>query len=64
MDEQKTIRLSVETLLEIVESATNMELCLIKDNKISMVENDVLEALVATIKKEKEVAEEAKKNKK
>ena len=64
MDEQKTIRLSVETLLEIVESSTNMELCVIKDGAIRMVENDIVEALVTTIKKEKEAAEEAKKNKK
>ena len=64
MDEQKTIRVAVETLLEIVESASNMELCVIKQGSVSMVENDVLEALVAAIKKEKEDAEEAKKNKK
>jgi 20S proteasome alpha/beta subunit len=64
MDEKKTIRLACETLLEIVDSATNIELCVIKNDKMTMVESDVLEGLVDTIKKEKEAAEEAKKNKK
>lgn len=64
MDEQRTIRVAVETLLEIVESATNMELCVITKDKIATVEDDVVESLVTAIKKEKEEAEEAKKNKK
>ena len=58
------MRLAVETLLEIVDSASNMELCVIRKDSISMVESDTIEELVAAIKKEKEEAEEAKKNKK
>lgn len=64
LDEEKTIRLTVQTLLEVVESHENMQLCVIKNGKIAMVEDDILENLVAAIKKEKEEAEEAKKNKK
>lgn len=64
LDDEKTIRLTVETLMEVVEQHTNMQVCVIKNDKITMVEDDVLEALVAAIKKEKDDAEEAKKNKK
>ena len=64
LNEDQTIRLAVETLLEIVESADNMELCVIKRDKIATVESDVLSSLVTAIKKEKEEAEEAKKKKK
>ena len=63
MDEQHTIRLAVETLLEIVESASNIEICVVTANKIATMDQDALETLVAAIKKEKEEAEEAKKKK-
>ena len=54
-------RLGVETLMEIVESAKNMEICVVQDGKIEMLADDKLEELCAEIKKEKDAAEEAKK---
>ena len=47
--------------MEIVESAKNMEICVITDGKIEMLNDDKLEELCSEIKKEKEAAEEAKK---
>ena len=63
-DVDKTTRLGVETLMEVVENSKNLEICIIKQNKIEMMDQDKLDALVEAIKKEKEAAEEAKKNKK
>tara|TARA_B110000238_G_scaffold168689_1_gene185287 strand:+ start:437 stop:601 length:165 start_codon:yes stop_codon:yes gene_type:complete len=50
--------------MEVVENSKNLEICIIKQNKIEMMDQDKLDALVEAIKKEKEAAEEAKKNKK
>ena len=64
MSDEKAIRLSIETLLEVVENSSNMELCIMRaGNKIEMLDQEKLDAIAAAITKEKEVAEEAKKNK-
>ena len=60
---EQATKLGIETLMEVVESAENIEICVIKDKKIEMVDDAALAAIVATIKKEKDEAEEAKKNK-
>jgi hypothetical protein len=49
--------------MEIVESATNIEICIIKDGHIETMADDQLESIVKEIKSEKEAAEEAKKAK-
>jgi 20S proteasome subunit alpha 4 len=61
MSEEETIKLAVQTLLEIVESSENMELCLIKKDSIKTMEQDALDSLVTTLKKEKEAHEASKK---
>ena len=63
MDAEKTIRLGIETLMEVVESKENIEICVVKDGKIEMLAEDKLGDIVSAIKKEKDAAEEAKKNK-
>ena len=60
MTEEQSIRLGVSTLLEIVESASNMEICVVKDGSTRMLEEDDLKPIVAELKKVKE-EEEAKK---
>ena len=55
------MRLGISTLLEIVESAGNIEICVIKDGKIEMVSDEQVEAIVKEIKAEKEAEEAAKK---
>ena len=64
MDDEKAVRLSIETLLEVVENCQNLEICIIRaGNKVEMLDQDKLDAIGAVITKEKEAAEEAKKNK-
>ena len=63
MDDKKATRLSIETLLEVVEDSENMEICIVKDNKQEMMDFDSLDEIVKQIKKEKEEAEDAKKKK-
>ena len=54
----------METLLEVVEDAANIEMVICTDgNKFDNVDQNLLETLVKNIKAERE-AEEAKKNKK
>ena len=60
LSEEQAIRLGVATLLEIVESASNIEICVMKGSKITMLEEEDLTTIVAELKKEKE-EEEAKK---
>ena len=65
MDDEKATRLSIETLLEVVENSQNIEICIMRaGNKIEMMDQDKLDAICTVIQKEKEEAEEAKKNKK
>ena len=63
MDTDATVKLGIETLLEVVENSKNLEICIIKENKIEMLDQDKLDALCETLLKEKKEAEEAKKNK-
>ena len=63
MDDKKATRVGIETLLEVVEDAENMEICIIKDNKSEMLDDESLGDIVKQIKKEKEELEEAKKKK-
>ena len=50
--------------MEVVENPKNVEICIIRENKIEMMDDEKLEAVFEVIKKEKAAAEEAKKNKK
>jgi len=50
--------------MEVVENSKNIEICIIKEKKIEMMDQDKLDALFEVIKKDKQAAEEAKKNKK
>ena len=55
MDEDKTIRLAVETLLESVESEKHIEIAVMRaDHKTERIESDKIEQIVAEIKKERE----------
>ena len=59
MNQQATMRLAIETLLEVVESEKNIELCLVKAGNISeMVSQARIQAVVNEINAEKEAQEE------
>jgi len=59
LNQQATVRLAIETLLEVVESAKNIELCIVKAGNVSeMVPEARIETLVAEINAEREAAEE------
>jgi 20S proteasome subunit alpha 4 len=64
LDATATVKLGIETLLEVVENAKNIEICIIHEKRIEMLDEDKLAEISAKIIKEKEAAEEAKKNKK
>jgi hypothetical protein len=64
MDTDAATKLGIQTLLEVVENSQNLEICIIKENKMEMLDQDTLNAHVEKYKKEKEEAEEAKKAKK
>ena len=56
--------LAIETLLEVVESAKNMEICIVKAGNVTeMVEEDKIQAIVDDINQEKEAKEEERKGK-
>mgnify|MGYP006985912051 CR=1 FL=1 len=56
--------MSVETLLEVVEDHMNIEICIAYDNKkFEFLDDEKKKVITEQIKKEKEEAEEAKKNK-
>lgn len=62
LDQEASIRLAVETLLECVESEKNMEIQIVKGNNVSAeVEADKVKAIVTAINAEKEAAAAAKK---
>jgi len=55
------LRLAIETLLEVVESEKNIEICLVKAGNISeMVSEARIQAVVAEIQAEKDAKEEEK----
>ena len=55
------MRLAIETLLEVVESEKNIEICLVKAGNISeMVSEARIQAVVAEIQAEKDAKEEEK----
>jgi len=61
LNQQATMRLAIETLLEVVESEKNIELCIVKAGNISeMVSEERIQAVVREIVAEKEAAEESK----
>ena len=63
MTNDQAIRLAVETLLEVCEDASNMEINICKaDKDFAMVDEKVIEDICKVVKAEKE-AEEAKKKK-
>jgi 20S proteasome alpha/beta subunit len=63
MNQQATLRLAVETLMEVVESEKNIELCIVKPGNVSeMVSEARINAVVAQINAEKEAKEEEKRN--
>ena len=62
MTEAQTIRMAIETLLEVVESEKSIELFIIRpDNLSHFVPTEDIQVVVAQINKEKEEAEAAKK---
>jgi len=64
MDQKQCINLAVETLLEVVESAKNMEICVVKAGNVTeMVSEDVIQGIVDTINQEKDAKEEERKGK-
>ena len=64
MSKDQTIRVSIETLLEVVENSENIEICVIQDGSISMLDEELQARICEEIQKEKQEAEEAKKKKK
>jgi 20S proteasome subunit alpha 4 len=61
LNQQATLRLAIETLLEVVESEKNVEICIVKAGNVSeMVSEARVATVVAEIAAEKEAAEEAK----
>jgi len=62
--QEKCVNLAVETLLEVVESAKNMEICVVKPaNVTEFVSEDVVQGIVDKINQEKEAKEAEKKAK-
>ena len=54
MEEDKAIRLTIETLLESVESEKHIEIAIMRaDHKTERIESDVIERIVEDIKKER-----------
>lgn len=61
MDEKQSIRLAIETLLEVVESSKNIEISVTyPDNKSHMIDDATIDEYVKQIEKEREEAEQAK----
>lgn len=47
MSEEKSVRLAVETLMEVVESSKNISLCVMRDdNKTEFLDDSVVEKVV------------------
>ena len=63
LNQAATMRLAIETLLEVVESEKSIELCIVKAGNVSeMVSEARIHAVVAEITAEKEAKEEEKRN--
>jgi len=63
-DKEATIRLAVETLLEVVEGSEHLDVCVMSENgRIDMVEEEKLKAIYDELKEKKDAAEAAKKKK-
>ena len=61
LDETKTAKFAIESIMECVESGKNMEVAIMtKDSKVRFLESDEIEAHITQINKEKEEAEAAK----
>lgn len=61
LDETKTVKFAVESIMECVESGKNMEVAVMtKDSKVRFLEPAEIEAHITQINKEKEEAEAAK----
>ena len=61
MNQQATMRLAIETLLEVVESEKNIELCIIKAGNVTeMVPEARIQTVVNEINAEREAQEESK----
>ena len=64
LNKDDTIKLGIETLLEVVEASNNIEICVINsDNTAGNLDDDKIKEICDAINAEKEAAEEAKKNK-
>ena len=65
LSKDQTIKLGIETLLEVVEASNNIEICVISsDNSAVNLDDDKIKEICDGINAEKEAAEEAKKNNK
>lgn len=54
MTREKAVRLSIETLLEVVENSENIEICVMSaGDKIEMMEQEQLDTICKEINKEK-----------
>ena len=63
LDEETACRLAIETLLECVEGADNIEIAIIRADKTEMMDEEKLANIYNALKEEKEAAELAKKKK-
>jgi len=60
MNEARTVELAVRTLLEVVESEKQMEICVVRAKDAETLAMDDVAKIVARVKQEKEEAEAAK----
>lgn len=62
MNAKESIRLAVQTLLEVVESSKNIEICVsYPDRRVENIPEDEIDKLIKEIEKEKEENGQAKK---
>lgn len=55
MSTEETIRLAVETLMEVVDNAKNLELCVAYPNgKFDLLEEEAIDKVIKKIEKERE----------
>ena len=65
MDAKRSVKLAVETLLEVVESSKNIEICVAyPGRRFVMMEDEDIDKVVKDIEKEREEEQEAKTKKK
>ena len=63
LNEEAATRLAIETLLECVEGADNIEICIIRADKIEMMDEEKLSTIYTALRDEKEALELSKKKK-